>query len=83
MYRWLLNLWNNEAAFKRAIRGVAVAAALGASTSAGAEVLRGMGVVSSEARSLLVMILGGAGAAIGVGDKNRPPVGDPPLELDP
>jgi len=82
MGQWLWELWNDKTAAKRAVRGLSVALALGASTAAGAEVLRHLGVTSPEARSLLVMLLGGTGASISVGERNRPRVGDPPLEMD-
>ena len=56
---------------KQVIRVVAIVLALGASTSSGAEVLRDVGVASPEFRALLVMLLGGGGASIKMGEMNE------------
>jgi hypothetical protein len=71
---WLWELWTDKAAFKQAIRALAFGIAMAATTSAGAEILRGdIGEVTREQwwRFGVAVVGGMFGGGIKLGDKNR------------
>ena len=71
MISWLKGLWSDEEKFKRSVRGLALALAVGASTAGGAEALRDVGVDSKAGRAAITMVLGALAGMTGVGTKKE------------
>lgn len=85
MRQWLFRLWNEEARFKQAVRGLAIGLAIALSTSAGAEIATGdFASISPEEwwRFAVATLIGTFGGSVAVGDKNVIVSGKPPLETD-
>lgn len=74
MGRWLSRMWNEEAAFKGAVRGLVLGLGMAATTTAGGAILDGdPGKVRTGqwVRFVLAIGLGAVGGTIAVGEKNR------------
>lgn len=70
MLTWLRRLWNDEAAFRAALRGVLVV--LGQLLAFGVLDGHRLGLTSEQAAGLGAFLTGGA-VAIPAGQQNRPP----------